>query len=119
VQRHAGEQFALPEAIPLLRSQRKTPELGQEVCLSACDPLNLIGTLLPGERITAAPTNFILYRDALPIAAFEGGRVRFLEDVPELEMHRISARLRRGPAALAAAPDPNAGLRGRHRQAVA
>jgi ATP-dependent Lhr-like helicase len=119
VQRHAGEQFALPEAIPLLRSQRKAAELGQEVCLSACDPLNLIGTLLPGERITAAPTNFILYRDALPVAAFEGGRVRFLEDVSELEMHRISARLRRGPAALATAPDPNAGLRARHRQAVA
>ncbi len=118
VQRHAGEQFALAEAIPILRSQRKTPTVGEEVCLSACDPLNLLGFLLPGERITAAPNNAILYRDALPIAALEGGRVRFLEQPEELDTHRISARLRRGPAAVAPA-NQMLGLRGRSRQAVA
>ena len=118
VQRHAGEQFALPEAIPLLRSQRKAPSAGEEVCLSACDPLNLLGTLLPGERVTAAPNNAILYRDALPIAALEAGRVRFLEQLEELDTHRVSARLRRGPAALTAT-NHSLGLRGRSRQAVA
>jgi ATP-dependent helicase Lhr and Lhr-like helicase len=122
VQRHAGEQFALPEAIPLLRSQRTTATLGRETCLSACDPLNLLGTLLPGERVVAAPTNVVLYRDALPIAAFEGGRVRLFEALDEMDTQRIGALLRRGPAAIGAAPDQKLGLKGpraRSRQAVA
>jgi ATP-dependent Lhr-like helicase len=48
-----GEQYALPEAIPLLRAVRKrtdTPALA----VSAADPLNFRGILTPHERI--APT---------------------------------------------------------------
>ena len=45
----AGEQFALPEAVPLLREMRKRPLDGSFVAVSAVDPLNLVGTLLPGE----------------------------------------------------------------------
>ncbi|HKO89518.1 MAG TPA: hypothetical protein VJU61_00105, partial [Polyangiaceae bacterium] len=99
VQRHAGEQFALPEAIPLLRSQRKETAAGGEVCLSACDPLNLLGTLLPGERVAATPSNLLLFRDGLPIAALEGGQVRLLEPLEDGAAQRITAGLRRGPAA--------------------
>jgi ATP-dependent Lhr-like helicase len=128
VQRHAGEQFALPEAVPLLRSERRSSvresavresaaresathesageraaegqaRHGQEVCLSACDPLNLLGTLLPGERITAAPSNLILFRDGLPLAALESGKVRVFEGLEDGSAERIGARLRRGPSA--------------------
>ena len=49
----SGEQFALPEAIGLLRSLRKTKPSGELIMLSAADPLNLIGILTPGPRITA------------------------------------------------------------------
>src|SRR5437762_5174115 len=47
----SGEQFALPEAIGLLRSIRKTSPKGELITLSAADPLNLQGILTPGPRI--------------------------------------------------------------------
>jgi ATP-dependent helicase Lhr and Lhr-like helicase len=93
VERHAGEQFALPEAIPLLRRQRQARAELDEVCLSACDPLNLLGTLLPGERVPASPRNRILYRDAAPIAVLDGGEVRFLIELDSTEKRRLSALL--------------------------
>jgi ATP-dependent helicase Lhr and Lhr-like helicase len=120
VERHAGEQFALPEAVPLLRRQRHAHLELEEVCLSACDPLNLIGTLLPGERVAALPTNFILFRDALPIAALEGGEVRPLVDANEAELARLRAVLERGVGA-DAKPEParTRALAGHSRAALA
>ena len=72
----SGEQFALPEAIGLLRSIRKTPSNGELITLSAADPLNLQGILTPGARIAALTANRILFHDGLPIAALEAGDVR-------------------------------------------
>jgi ATP-dependent Lhr-like helicase len=46
----SGEQFALPEAVPVLRRVRKEEPRGQ-LALSASDPLNLEGVLTPGERV--------------------------------------------------------------------
>ena len=64
-----GEQFALPEAVEALRAMRKAQPAGssQEMKISACDPLNLVGVILPGPRIPALPTNFIVFRDGLPV----------------------------------------------------
>jgi ATP-dependent Lhr-like helicase len=76
----SGEQFALPEAIGLLRSIRKAPLKGEFVTLSAADPLNLQGILTPGPRIAALTGNRILFRDGLPIAALEAGEIRRLSD---------------------------------------
>ncbi|MFP5231871.1 MAG: DEAD/DEAH box helicase [Acidobacteriota bacterium] len=45
-----GEQFALPEAV---RSLRRAPAQPLTLTLSAADPLNLTGILIPGERIPA------------------------------------------------------------------
>ena len=66
----AGEQFALPEAIPLLREIRRRPADGSLVRVSAVDPLNLCGTLLPGEKVPAVAGNRILFQDGLPVAAW-------------------------------------------------
>src|SRR5439155_6703313 len=44
----SGEQFALPEAIGLLRSIRKAPATSRLIPISAADPLNLVGILTPG-----------------------------------------------------------------------
>ena len=74
----SGEQFALPEAIGLLRSIRKTPPKDALVTLSAADPLNLQGILTPGPRIAAVTANRILFRDGLPVAALEAGEIRKL-----------------------------------------
>jgi ATP-dependent Lhr-like helicase len=48
-----GEQYALPEAVDTLRSIRRSEPTGESVQLSACDPLNLVGIIVPGERIPA------------------------------------------------------------------
>ncbi len=39
---------------------------GDELLLSAVDPLNLAGVLTPGARITSIHTNSVLFRDGLP-----------------------------------------------------
>src|SRR5579862_7894134 len=48
-----GEQFALPVAVESVRAMRGLPLSGETVTLSAADPLNLIGILVPGERVPA------------------------------------------------------------------
>ncbi|MBO0695506.1 MAG: ATP-dependent DNA helicase, partial [Verrucomicrobia bacterium] len=78
----SGEQFALPEAIGLLRSLRKAPPNGELITLSGADPLNLLGILTPGPRIAAFTANRILFRDGLPIGALEAGEIRRLADAP-------------------------------------
>jgi ATP-dependent Lhr-like helicase len=74
----SGEQFALPEAIGLLRSIRKTPEKNELIVLSAADPLNLQGILTPGPRVAALTSNRILFNDGLPVAALEAGEINRL-----------------------------------------
>ncbi|PYL73410.1 MAG: ATP-dependent DNA helicase [Verrucomicrobia bacterium] len=84
----SGEQFALPEAIGLLRSIRKSSSNRKLITLSAADPLNLQGVLTPGARITAFTANRILFRDGLPVAALEAREIRTLsdEDIPHLQI---------------------------------
>ena len=48
-----GEQFALPIAVESLRASRRRPRAASAVTLSAADPLNLVGVILPGERTPA------------------------------------------------------------------
>jgi len=71
----SGEQFALPEAIGLLRSIRKAPAKNELIVLSAADPLNLQGILTPGPRVAALTSNRILFNDGLPVAALEAGQI--------------------------------------------
>jgi ATP-dependent helicase Lhr and Lhr-like helicase len=76
----SGEQFALPEAIGLLRSIRKASPNGEPITLSAADPLNLQGILTPGPRIPSLAANRILFRKGLPIAALAAGQIDKLSD---------------------------------------
>ncbi|MGE5647471.1 MAG: DEAD/DEAH box helicase [Acidobacteriota bacterium] len=48
-----GEQFALPEALDLLRAVRRLKRSDEEIEVAAADPLNLAGILLPGPRLSA------------------------------------------------------------------
>jgi ATP-dependent Lhr-like helicase len=72
----SGEQFALPEAIGLLRSIRKAHPKEELITLSAADPLNLLGILTPGPRVAALAGNRVLFRGGLPIATLEAGEIR-------------------------------------------
>ena len=78
----SGEQFALPEAIGLLRSIRKAPANGELIALSGADPLNLQGILTPGPRIAALTSNRVLFLDGSPIAALESGEICKFADAP-------------------------------------
>lgn len=66
-----GEQFALPEAVERLRELRNRPRTGQVVQVSACDPLNLTGVLLPGPRVPAVARQWVSYRDGLAVQGAE------------------------------------------------
>jgi ATP-dependent Lhr-like helicase len=70
-----GEQFALPEAVESLRAVRKRNESGaasHDITLSASDPLNLAGVILPGPRVPAVPSNFVVFRDGAVVRAVLG-----------------------------------------------
>ena len=69
-----GEQFALPEAVASLRRERKREPSGNEIRVSAADPLNLAGILTPGARVPAGHTRWLIYRGGLPVAVIERGR---------------------------------------------
>ncbi|HEY2952538.1 MAG TPA: hypothetical protein VGK40_08150, partial [Verrucomicrobiae bacterium] len=75
----SGEQFALPEAIGLMRSMRKRGAKGELIAISGADPLNLAGILTPGPRVPAIAANRILLRDGVPIAALEAGKITHLD----------------------------------------
>jgi ATP-dependent Lhr-like helicase len=137
----SGEQFALPEAVGMLRAIRRSrtgamdfgfrsPEreaadspagppggrsgehsltgglppgelragASQEsmISVSAADPLNLVGIITPGTRVTAHTGNRILYHNGEPIALFESGATRFLVQLSRtLEWQAKSALMRK------------------------
>ena len=62
-----GEQFALPVAVESLRAQRGMTATGEMVSVSAADPLNLVGILVPGERVAANSGRIVAYRDGVAV----------------------------------------------------
>src|SRR5205814_5507532 len=98
----SGEQYALPEAIGLLRSTRREQGADELIAVSGADPLNLVGILTPDEAAPAITTHRVLYRDGVPIVATEGeGKERFLVDAPAEERDILRrSPLRRRPAPL-------------------
>jgi ATP-dependent helicase Lhr and Lhr-like helicase len=62
-----GEQFALPVAVESLRATRKLPASGEAITFSAADPLNLVGILVPGERIPAISGRTVTLRDGVAV----------------------------------------------------
>jgi ATP-dependent helicase Lhr and Lhr-like helicase len=60
-----GEQFALPIAVESLRAMRREPTAGETVTVSAADPLNLVGIIVPGDRVAANSGAFVTFRDGV------------------------------------------------------
>jgi ATP-dependent Lhr-like helicase len=95
-----GEQYALPEAVGLLRETRRKRPSGSLVSISAADPLNLVGILTPGPRLPALTGNRLLFEDGLPVALLAGGAMQLLvERSPADEWELRLALLGRNPRA--------------------
>jgi ATP-dependent Lhr-like helicase len=82
----AGEQYALPEAVAMLRQVRRRPGDGMLVCVAATDPANLLGSVVPGQRVARVPGARVLWRDGVPLATSVAGQVEWLAaDVDAVE----------------------------------
>jgi ATP-dependent Lhr-like helicase len=75
-----GEQFALPIAVESLRAMKNLPLSGETITLSAADPLNLAGIVVPGERVPAISGKYVSFRDGV------------LVETPELQPINIASR---------------------------
>jgi ATP-dependent helicase Lhr and Lhr-like helicase len=95
VEGFSGEQFALPEAVGLLRKQRNNKNTLPTTVISATDPLNLIGIILPGERIPALHTNRILFKNGLPVAKQLNSDIQYLQEVSDNQQWEINNLLTR------------------------
>jgi ATP-dependent Lhr-like helicase len=60
-----GEQFALPVAVESVRAMRKLPAANESITISAADPLNLVGILVPGERVPSISGRTVTFRDGV------------------------------------------------------
>ncbi len=91
-----GEQFALPEALEMLARVKRKPRDGERVRVCGSDPLNLVGIIVPGDRVPAIRTREVVYVDGLPAtpaalqeAALEGAIAATIGEasLPILKMH--------------------------------
>ncbi len=98
-----GVQYALPEAIELLREAQDSEAL---VCLNACDPASLVGlSLADGSRpergieneLARIPANYVVYQDGRAILTYEHGskRWRAAEGLPDETLDEAVLQLRR------------------------
>ena len=60
-----GEQFALSVAVDSLRAMRNQQPTGDVLTIAAADPLNLVGIIVPGERIAANSGRMVAFRDGV------------------------------------------------------
>ena len=86
-----GEQFALPGALEALRALKKRPGAAtqQDIKISAADPLNLAGLILPGPRIAAVPSNFVVFRDGMVVRTVTGRETNDRQVSPVVEVGRV------------------------------
>jgi ATP-dependent Lhr-like helicase len=57
-----GEQFALPQAVESLRASR-TRDCEAVITVAAADPINLVGIIIPGDRVSAISGKQVRYRN--------------------------------------------------------
>jgi ATP-dependent Lhr-like helicase len=102
----SGEQFALPEAVGALRQVRRQAPDGELLALSASDPLNLAGTVLPGDKVPRLPGARVLYRDGIALATLVAGNVELLAALSPEDERVVRSTLLREPHAHATDPVP-------------
>ena len=88
-----GEQFALPEAAEALRSVKRDEPSGSITVVSACDPLNLVGIITPGDRVAANPKSRVVFRDGVPLCSLENGDIVLKQEADETTLEEARSRL--------------------------
>ena len=91
----SGEQFALSDAVGMLRAIRREGAQESMISISAADPLNLVGIIIPGNRVTSHTSNRILYNDGVPIAVLESGETKFVGELSRAMEWKAKAALMR------------------------
>jgi ATP-dependent Lhr-like helicase len=91
-----GEQYATDEAVALLRDVRDDRNLGAWVAITAADPLNLVGIVLPGDRIPALHTGSLILGAGRCVATKSGKRIVFHEEVKPAAQFEMTRALHRG-----------------------
>jgi ATP-dependent helicase Lhr and Lhr-like helicase len=94
----SGEQFALPEAISVMRRIRRQPHDGELICLAASDPANLLGTVLTGPKVARVPGSRVVYRDGVPLATSVAGQIEFLAPLETAEKRAVERMLTLSPS---------------------
>jgi ATP-dependent Lhr-like helicase len=70
-----GEQFALPEAVDRLRAVRRSQDRQESVVVACGDPLNLVGILTPGPRLSPYSNQVVAFSHGMPIESGPLGAV--------------------------------------------
>jgi ATP-dependent Lhr-like helicase len=90
----SGEQFALPEAVGLLKNQAKSPLERSLNVISAADPLNLGGIITTGVKTPARPGNRILLVNGVPAARMLGDELELLKGAEKISSAEAERYLR-------------------------
>jgi ATP-dependent Lhr-like helicase len=71
-----GEQFALPQAVDALRAMRREASVAGPLIVAAADPLNLVGILTPGARLSPYSNQAVAYENGAVIGTGLLGELR-------------------------------------------
>ena len=88
-----GEQFALPEAVDMLRNIKNSEPTGKLIPISACDPLSVAGVVMPGARVPAVLGNRVVFRDGIPVCSLEAGDIVSRTGVDQDALEEASSML--------------------------
>jgi hypothetical protein len=91
----SGEQYATEDAIQRLRAVREQPD-DAWIVISAADPTNVSGIVVPGPRVPALPRNALALRDGVCIAARRGREIEFFAELDEAQQAELRLALTRG-----------------------
>jgi len=65
-----------------LRAMRKQPLSGEILTVSAADPLNLVGIIVPGARVPAISGRTVKFRDGVAVEDVESGDAAYRAENP-------------------------------------
>jgi ATP-dependent Lhr-like helicase len=81
----SGEQYALPQALDLLRSANHSAR-GRFLALSAADPANPYGAMLAGLGVAREPANVVVFARGRPVLALAGSDLKTFGTLDESEL---------------------------------
>jgi ATP-dependent Lhr-like helicase len=91
----SGEQYALPEALEMLRGERQSNDPGFPVVISAADPANPFGVLLPGCGVAREADNLLVVQNGRMLAGLAGRALTSSVDADETSFMADIAQLMR------------------------